>query len=91
MVNVMQQVGGSLGLAILVTVYASATRSVAGGGAQADGLARARAAVTHGMATAFGAATIFDVCALLVIIVTIGIRRRRAGSLEPVRRRIPVR
>jgi hypothetical protein len=29
MVNVTQQVGGSLGLAILVTVYSSATRSAA--------------------------------------------------------------
>jgi len=80
----MQQVGGSLGLAILVTVYASATRTAAGGGAQAGGLAQARAAVTHGMATAFGAATIFDVCALLVIILAIGIRRR-AVAVEPVR------
>src|SRR6266487_2606926 len=76
MVNVTQQVGGSLGLAILVTVYASAS-----------GLAQAQAAVTHGMATAFGAATVFDVCALLVIIVAIGIRRR-AGALEPARSRI---
>ncbi len=84
MVNVTQQVGGSLGLAILVTVYSSATRSAS---ASASGLAQAQAAVTHGMATAFGAATVFDVCALLVIIVAIGIRRR-AGALEPARSRI---
>ena len=72
MVNVMQQVGGSLGLAILVTVYASATGGAAGRGRTGP------AAVVHGMASAFGAATIFDVCALLVIIVAIGNRRRRA-------------
>src|SRR6266496_1093084 len=84
MVNVTQQVGGSLGLAILVIVYSSATRSAS---ASASGLAQAQAAVTHGMATAFGAATVFDVCALLVIIVAIGIRRR-AGALEPARSRI---
>ena len=77
MVNVTQQVGGSLGLAILVTVYASAT----GGGAVAGpGLARARDAITHGMASAFGAATIFDICALLVIIVAIGSWRRSSPA-----------
>jgi EmrB/QacA subfamily drug resistance transporter len=78
MVNVMQQVGGSLGLAILVTVYASATGGAAAGRPDPAGPAHARAAVVHGMASAFGAATIFDVCALLVIIVAIGNRRRRA-------------
>jgi hypothetical protein len=72
MVNVMQQVGGSLGLAILVTVYASATGGVAGRGRTDP------AAVVHGMASAFRAATIFDVAALLVIIAAIGTRRRRA-------------
>jgi EmrB/QacA subfamily drug resistance transporter len=77
MVNVTQQVGGSLGLAILLSVYASATSNVAGGAAAAGaGLAHARDAITHGMATAFGAATIFDICALLVIIVAIGSWRR---------------
>ena len=78
MVNVTQQVGGSLGLAILVTVYASASRSAAHGGGSGTALARAREAVTHGMASAFGAATIFDLCALLVIIVAIGSWRRAA-------------
>ncbi len=75
MVNVTQQVGGSLGLAILVTVYASATDGAAAAG---TGLARAREAITHGMASAFGAATIFDICALLVIIMAIGSWRRSA-------------
>jgi EmrB/QacA subfamily drug resistance transporter len=82
MVNVTQQVGGSLGLAILVTVYASATGGVTGGAAAAGpGLARARDAITHGMASAFGAATIFDICALLVIIVAIGSWRRAVPAV----------
>jgi hypothetical protein len=82
MVNVTQQVGGSLGLAILVTVYASATGSATGGAAAAGpGLARARDAITHGMASAFGAATIFDICALLVIIVAIGSWRRAVPAV----------
>ncbi len=84
MVNVMQQVGGSLGLAILVTVYATATRGTAAGGAGGAGLAPARGAVVHGMANAFGAATVFDICALLVIIAAIGRGSRRARSTAEV-------
>ena len=82
MVNVTQQIGGSLGLAILVTVYSSATRGAAAAG---PGLAHARAVITHGMASAFGAATVFDIVALLVIIVAIGSWRRSApAALAPV-------
>jgi EmrB/QacA subfamily drug resistance transporter len=78
MVNVTQQVGGSLGLAILVTVYGTASRNaVLGGRLHGDALAQARRAVVHGMASAFGAATVFDACALLVVIVAIGSWRSR--------------
>jgi predicted MFS family arabinose efflux permease len=56
MVNVTQQVGGALGLAVLVTVFGQASR--AAGGHQP---------LVHGMASAFGVATCFDVCALLVM------------------------
>jgi predicted MFS family arabinose efflux permease len=73
MVNVTQQVGGSLGLAILVTVYGTASRNAAGSGRPlSTALGQARQAVVHGMASAFATATIFDACALLVIIVAIG-------------------
>ena len=79
MVNVTQQVGGSLGLAILVTVYGTASRSAArGGGPARTALAQARQAVVHGMASAFAAATVFDACALLVIIVAVGNWRSRS-------------
>jgi predicted MFS family arabinose efflux permease len=57
MVNVMQQVGGSLGLAVLVT----ASSSVTGG-------ATGTAAVVHGMSSAFTLAAVFDVLALLVVL-----------------------
>ncbi len=50
MVNVTQQAGGALGLAILVTVFGSA-----------------HGHLVHGMASAFTVATLFDVCALLVM------------------------
>jgi EmrB/QacA subfamily drug resistance transporter len=52
-----QQVGGGLGLAILVSVAASAARHTAGD---------PRQVLAHGSAVAFGAATAFTVAAVLV-------------------------
>ena len=66
MVNVMQQVGGALGLAILVTVFGTAYRHAAAAGAAAHG------ALIHGVASAFTVAAAFDGCALLVILLTSG-------------------
>jgi len=57
MVNVMQQVGGSLGLAVLVTAAGSAVGHAAG-----------QAAVVHGMSRAFTLAAVLDVLALLVVL-----------------------
>jgi predicted MFS family arabinose efflux permease len=66
MVNVTQQVGGALGLAILVTVFGAASRAPAGQAGGTD-LASAHEHLVHGMASAFTVATLFDVCALLVM------------------------
>ncbi|MGP7997399.1 MAG: MFS transporter [Streptosporangiaceae bacterium] len=74
MVNVMQQVGGSLGLAILVTVFGTAYRHAAAAGATAHG------ALTHGVGSAFTVAAVFDGCALLVILLTTGVLSRRRLS-----------
>jgi len=63
MVNVMQQVGGSLGLAILVTVFGTAYRRAGGG---------AHHALVHGVSAAFSVAALFDVAALLVIALSTG-------------------
>jgi EmrB/QacA subfamily drug resistance transporter len=57
MVNVMQQVGGSLGLAILVTAASRAGHPPTG-----------PAAVVHGMSSAFTLAVVLDVLALVVIL-----------------------
>jgi len=84
MVNVTQQVGGSLGLAILVTVFGAASKSTARHRpaglrplAQAHAHAQAhQAAIVHGMASAFAVAAIFDVCALIVILAVIGSSRK---------------
>jgi EmrB/QacA subfamily drug resistance transporter len=76
MVNVTQQIGGSLGLAILVTAFSSATREGARHSlAHLAPLARAHLTVVHGMASAFTLAAIFDVCALLVVLAMIRTQR----------------
>jgi EmrB/QacA subfamily drug resistance transporter len=76
MVNVMQQVGGSLGLAILVTIFGTARRSAAShplpGATAAE---EARHVLVHGMATAFTGAAIFDAVALIAVIVLIRMAR----------------
>ena len=81
MVNVMQQVGGALGLAVLVAVFGTASRN-----AQQHPLpgltaaAQGQHVLAHGMATAFGLAAIFNVASLLVIVALI-----RARKLAPQR------
>jgi EmrB/QacA subfamily drug resistance transporter len=83
MVNVTQQVGGSLGLAILVTAFSTASRNAASH--RLAGLARQaqpHQAAVHGMASAFTLATVFDLGALLVVLVVIGGRARRAGRIS---------
>jgi EmrB/QacA subfamily drug resistance transporter len=72
MVNVTQQVGGSLGLAILVTAFSSASRDAARHRlAHLAPLAQAHHVVVTGMASAFTLAAIFDMCALLVVLAII--------------------
>jgi EmrB/QacA subfamily drug resistance transporter len=68
MVNVMQQLGGSVGLAVLVAVFGTATRaSLAHPAAGLTAQALHRQVLAHGMSTAFGLAAVFDVAAFLVI------------------------
>jgi EmrB/QacA subfamily drug resistance transporter len=68
MVNVMQQLGGSVGLAVLVAVSGTATREAAAHPVAGLTAAAFRARVlAHGMATAFTLAAVFDVAALAVI------------------------
>jgi EmrB/QacA subfamily drug resistance transporter len=83
MVNVMQQVGGALGLAILVSVYGTASRAAAGHPLlQATAAAQAEHARVHGMAVSFTTAAIFDAIAFLVVLVAIRIRAT-AGPTSP--------
>jgi len=75
MVNVMQQVGGALGLAILVTIFGTARRSAAAAPLTGATAQQATHALVHGMATAFSAAAVFDLLALLVVIVAVRMRQ----------------
>ena len=68
MVNVMQQLGGSVGLAVLVAVFGTATRDSAAHPVAGLSAAAFHAHVlSHGMSTAFGLAAIFDLAAFAVI------------------------
>ena len=76
MVNVMQQLGGSVGLAVLVAVFGTATRdALAHPVAGLSAAAEHAHVLSHGMSTAFALAAIFDVAALVVIAVFLRDRR----------------
>jgi EmrB/QacA subfamily drug resistance transporter len=74
MVNVMQQLGGSVGLAVLVAVFGTASRDTAPV-AGLSAVAQHAHVLSHGMATAFTLAAVFDVAALLVIALLLRPRR----------------
>jgi predicted MFS family arabinose efflux permease len=76
-VNMLQQVGGALGLGVLVAVYGTASRHAAAHPvAGLTPLAQSHYVLTHGMTAAFGFAAILDVCSLLVIVTLIRTRGR---------------
>src|SRR6202035_108405 len=78
MVNTSQQVGGSVGISVLSTIFASAVASYSAGHLHASGLANA--AAVHGYTTAFWwAVGIFALGFLLAIVILPG----------PVKPRVP--
>jgi EmrB/QacA subfamily drug resistance transporter len=86
MVNVTQQVGGSLGLAALVTAFTTASRNAARGAAgRLAPLAQAHLAIVHGTAVAFRLAAVFDVVALLIVAAVIRVRAVRPAAPAPER------
>jgi MFS family permease len=91
LVNMIQLVGGAIGLGILVAVYGTASRDAGRHPlAGLTALAQSHHAVTHGIASAFGFAALLDLCGLLVIVALIRTRRitpapaRTAPAREPV-------
>jgi EmrB/QacA subfamily drug resistance transporter len=92
MVNVTQQVGGSLGLAILVTAFATATRNaIRHPAAHLTSLAQApQQVIVHGMASAFTLAAVFDILALLIVVLVIRDRAPQAAEApQPAEARSP--
>jgi EmrB/QacA subfamily drug resistance transporter len=82
LVNVMQQIGAALGLAILVTVFGSASRHAAATTPPSDTpLERAHHVFVSGAHSAFLTATALLIATLLVVIAAIG-RQRRPAEVE---------
>ena len=75
MVNVTQQVGGSLGLAILVTAFSTSVRNAAGPARAHQQL------IVHGMASAFTLSAVFYVLALVIVLLVIRDRSRRIEAV----------
>ena len=75
MVNVMQQVGGALGLAVLVAVFGTSSRDAARHPLPgATPALQAHHVLAHGMASAFLLAAILDAVALIVVVTLIRAR-----------------
>jgi hypothetical protein len=67
LINVVQQLGAALGLAVLVTVFDSVNHGAAGHGLSQGITASARATLVHGIDTTFVAGTAFALAALTSI------------------------
>src|SRR5262249_13193356 len=81
MVNVTQQVGGSLGLAILVTAYSTASRNAAQHpAAHLTPLAQLQHVAVHGMASAVTLAAGFRVLACLAVAMIVRNRARQPAA-----------
>jgi MFS family permease len=78
------QLGGALGLAILVTVFGTSTKDVAGQPAGADAQTQAEYAFTHGLDSAFGVGAIFVGIAQLIAILAFQRPRPPAAAAPAV-------
>lgn len=88
LVNVAQQLGGTLGVSILVTVFGAASRGaepLAGATAQEQ----AQHAFRVGATSAFGAAALFLVAALALVVLTVRDTDTTSAPSSPVREPSP--
>jgi EmrB/QacA subfamily drug resistance transporter len=81
LINVAQQVGAALGLAVLVTVFDSVTPANRTSGLSAAAAGPAREILTHGMDISFGVGAAFALAALTVIATLV---RRPAPEPESI-------
>ncbi len=77
LLNVLQQVGGALGLSILVTVFGHASRAATSSG---SALQQARHALATGIGTAFVASAVFATLTLIVVLVSFAPSREGART-----------
>ncbi len=83
MVNVMQQVGGSLGLAVLVAVFGTAERHATSRPLTSLPAVVQHHVLAHGMSDAFGLAAIFDAVTLLIIVALLRTRPPTVPAAQP--------
>lgn len=92
LLNVSQQIGGTLGLSILVTVFATSVKNfltspqpIIGGGSQQSIQHQIQlAAFAHGWAAAFRFAAIFAAIGLVVTLMGIHVKPSEVGREQPV-------
>jgi EmrB/QacA subfamily drug resistance transporter len=84
MLNMLQLVGGSLGLAVLVAVFGTAYRTATlHPAAGLTPFAQGQHAFAHGVGASFLLAAILDVASLLVILLVIRIKKAAPAPAEP--------
>src|SRR5579863_8264798 len=67
LINVTQQLGAALGLAVLVTVFGAVTKHAQLGGRGASAVIHTRQVVVHGVDDVFAVGIVFTVAALVLI------------------------
>jgi EmrB/QacA subfamily drug resistance transporter len=85
LVNVSQQLGGALGLAVLVTVFDAVTSRAQLGSRRPDGaqsVAHANAILAHGLDYVFALAALFSLAALAIVVFGIRPGREPADALD---------
>jgi MFS family permease len=86
LVNVFHQVGGSLGLAVLITVFGTASRDAARhpiAGLSAQAQAQAKDQFAHAIASSLTGSAVFLTLALFMVLTTAAIRRNHSRSHSP--------
>jgi EmrB/QacA subfamily drug resistance transporter len=84
MLNVGQQIGGTIGLSVLVTVFSTAARHDAASQIRSSGAVSFAHVFTHGADMAFRAASVFAFVALVATLLLIRVDPSKAGSTAAV-------